>query len=257
MQNAGHFTQIAWQDSEALGIGKAIGNVNGVPCTVIVAKYEPAGNTIGKFRENVKPGSFTKAFCNKIDQAVDTPKVENAAVPAVGQGNRESDGSGQDAGQPSAGSEQSPVVSDQGNGQSSGTKENQKVSPTQSVEAGKDDNQQSKPGDSQSSADEFDDVTVGGAEPTVVPEKNKGINPSAAQKHPSKTLKGETKPGAKQSRKDPHSKTAKVVSLGQSQSMPQSTEGIKSSFLDITEAWEEGLILLTLIISSIFVYMIA
>lgn len=173
--------------------------------------------------------------------------MENTPVPAVG-----SDGSGQEAGQPSTGSDQSPVVSDQGSGQNSGTKEGQNVLPNQNAEAGKNVSQQGKPGNSQSSADEFDDVTVGNGKPAVVPEKNKGINPTAAQKHPSKTLKGETKPGAKQERKNPFPKTAKVASLGQSEPMPQSTGGITFKFLNITNAYEEGLILITLTISKYF-----
>ena len=94
-----------------------------------------------------------------------------------------------------------------GSGQESvQAKEDQKVAPTQK-------------------GDEFDDATVENERPAGIPDKNKGINPTSVQKHPSKTLKGETKPGAKQDRKNPYVSTAKVLSLGQSEPMTQGIEG--------------------------------
>ncbi|XP_053407678.1 Golgi-associated plant pathogenesis-related protein 1-like [Mercenaria mercenaria] len=43
--NYGHFTQIVWKGSRKIGVGKAGGYV--------VISYEPAGNFLGQFRENV------------------------------------------------------------------------------------------------------------------------------------------------------------------------------------------------------------
>lgn len=195
LQDAGHFTQLVWKDTEFLGIGKATGMVNGVPCTAVVARYEPAGNVIGKFKNNVKPGTFTRAFCNNIDRFIDSqnagvvapiqPAVQSIPV-VVSQG-----------GQPAMGAGQGPYISDQS-------------------QAGQ------NPGQGQPSGEEFDDVTV---KPVRVPEKNKGVNPTATQKHPSKTLQGETKPGAKQDKQRAAKKPGKVFSLGQAEPLFPSTEG--------------------------------
>ena len=48
--SAGHFTQVVWKNSKKLGIGKAK-NKNGK--TIVVANYEPAGNWIGQYKDNV------------------------------------------------------------------------------------------------------------------------------------------------------------------------------------------------------------
>lgn len=48
----GHFTQMIWKGSKKFGVGKARSN-NGK--TIVVANYEPAGNYIGRYVENVPP----------------------------------------------------------------------------------------------------------------------------------------------------------------------------------------------------------
>ena len=62
----GHFTQVVWKSSKELGIGKATGTHDGVPCTYIVARYRPPGNYQGKFQTEVQRGSFTKEVCKNL-----------------------------------------------------------------------------------------------------------------------------------------------------------------------------------------------
>ena len=47
----GHFTQVVWAGSKTLGVGLAMkeGKV------IVVANYDPPGNYVGKYRENVPP----------------------------------------------------------------------------------------------------------------------------------------------------------------------------------------------------------
>lgn len=49
---AGHFTQVVWKDSKKLGIAKARSKGGKV---IVVANYEPPGNWIGQYRDNVLP----------------------------------------------------------------------------------------------------------------------------------------------------------------------------------------------------------
>jgi hypothetical protein len=48
----GHFTQVIWKESTELGIAKAKGK-NG--STYIVANYNPGGNMMGDYKDNVFP----------------------------------------------------------------------------------------------------------------------------------------------------------------------------------------------------------
>lgn len=48
----GHFTQVIWRDSTELGVGMAR-NRNGE--VYVVCNYNPAGNFLGSFTENVLP----------------------------------------------------------------------------------------------------------------------------------------------------------------------------------------------------------
>lgn len=48
----GHFTQVVWIDSVEMGVAKA-SNANGTQ--FVVARYNPPGNVLGHFPENVKP----------------------------------------------------------------------------------------------------------------------------------------------------------------------------------------------------------
>ena len=61
--NAGHFSQVVWKGSQRFGIGRAAEMRNGLLCTYIVARYRPAGNFLGEFKENVKRGRFVTSRC--------------------------------------------------------------------------------------------------------------------------------------------------------------------------------------------------
>lgn len=219
-----------------------------------MARYEPAGNVIGNFKQNVGLGAFTRSFCDKVDQVIDTPKVEKVVQqptavqenPAASDGKQApdqpnsnrptpvSDGNTEATSEPGkepGASIQTPVPNVQASGINMQTPGANVQAPTGGVQAS--DAQEAVPGangDGQSNSDqnpsgnEFDDVMV--PKPVKIPEKNKGINPKAAQKHPSKTLKGETKPGAKQDKQQNLKKPGKSFSLGQSEPMLQSTEGM-------------------------------
>jgi len=50
-QDIGHFTQMVWKGSREFGVGYAR---NGEK-HIVVARYKPAGNVVGRFLENVKP----------------------------------------------------------------------------------------------------------------------------------------------------------------------------------------------------------
>ena len=50
--DTGHFTQLVWRDSKNLGMG--IARTRDGRYTIVVALYEPAGNTEGKVKENVR-----------------------------------------------------------------------------------------------------------------------------------------------------------------------------------------------------------
>ena len=53
----GHFTQVIWIDSVEMGVAKA---TNAKGTQFVVARYNPPGNVLGSFPENVKPkGSKT------------------------------------------------------------------------------------------------------------------------------------------------------------------------------------------------------
>ena len=50
--NLGHFTQVVWKNSKNLGIAKARSSSGKI---IVVANYEPAGNYIGQYVQNVPP----------------------------------------------------------------------------------------------------------------------------------------------------------------------------------------------------------
>lgn len=63
----GHFTQVVWRDSKELGVGQARSKTGQV---VIVCNYDPPGNFIGSFTENVPPvGGFPLAHSQHISKA--------------------------------------------------------------------------------------------------------------------------------------------------------------------------------------------
>jgi len=51
----GHFTQAVWAGSEKLGVGVSKVHQNGLTKIYVVARYKPAGNYVGQYKENVKP----------------------------------------------------------------------------------------------------------------------------------------------------------------------------------------------------------
>jgi len=61
--NAGHFSQVVWKGSQQFGVGRAAQMHNGLLCTYIVARYRPAGNFLGEFRDNVRKGAFATSRC--------------------------------------------------------------------------------------------------------------------------------------------------------------------------------------------------
>jgi len=50
--SSGHFTQVVWKKTQKLGIAKAKTKAGK---TIVVANYEPAGNWIGQYKDNVPP----------------------------------------------------------------------------------------------------------------------------------------------------------------------------------------------------------
>lgn len=54
----GHFTQIVWQQSKELGIGKAKSDDGKI---FVVARYRPAGNFMYQFQDNVKPKVYVSS----------------------------------------------------------------------------------------------------------------------------------------------------------------------------------------------------
>lgn len=62
--DAGHFSQVVWKESNVLGIGRAEIERDGMKCAYIVGRYKPAGNLGSLYRENVLKGSFKRdVYC--------------------------------------------------------------------------------------------------------------------------------------------------------------------------------------------------
>ena len=66
LSRTGHFTQVIWKGSMKLGIGRVEIQMNGMRCEVIVARYQPAGNYFGAYKENVLMGNFDPSYFNTI-----------------------------------------------------------------------------------------------------------------------------------------------------------------------------------------------
>ncbi|KAK3735193.1 hypothetical protein QZH41_017944, partial [Actinostola sp. cb2023] len=64
----GHFTQVVWQDSTELGIGKATGKKGQMPCVYVVGRYRTAGNFNNMFKEKVLKGAFDRSYCNNVNK---------------------------------------------------------------------------------------------------------------------------------------------------------------------------------------------
>lgn len=61
----GHFTQLVWKSTKSIGCGQAI--CNGGSFKLYVCLYDPPGNVIGQFRQNVFP--------QKVDQGTQSSKT--------------------------------------------------------------------------------------------------------------------------------------------------------------------------------------
>ena len=59
---------MVWRSSQKVGIAYAtkLKPKSKTLCTVVVAKFDPAGNTEGELTKNVDQGSFDRSFCGKI-----------------------------------------------------------------------------------------------------------------------------------------------------------------------------------------------
>lgn len=55
----GNFTQLVWKSTKYLGIGSARSRAGKI---MVVGNYEPAGNIIGCFKENVIPPIANRDF---------------------------------------------------------------------------------------------------------------------------------------------------------------------------------------------------
>ncbi len=56
--DTGHFTQVVWKSTKEIGCGYRTGCGGSWP-NVWVCQYNPAGNVIGNFADNVFPKSFS------------------------------------------------------------------------------------------------------------------------------------------------------------------------------------------------------
>ncbi|XP_020707928.2 uncharacterized protein LOC105685767 isoform X2 [Athalia rosae] len=81
---SGHFTQVIWRDSAELGVGMAR-NRNGE--IYVVCNYNPAGNFLGSFTENVpppggatSPGKKTGNFTVQLTQVTDSAWQQEALM---------------------------------------------------------------------------------------------------------------------------------------------------------------------------------
>ena len=50
------FTQLVWKSTTKLGVGMTTTTRNHMLCTIVVARYEVAGNEAGKYKKNVLEG---------------------------------------------------------------------------------------------------------------------------------------------------------------------------------------------------------
>lgn len=63
---SGHFSQLVWNATRELGVGKAMGTKFGMNCTFIVARYRPLGNVGSEFATDVSKGNFDSTYCSHV-----------------------------------------------------------------------------------------------------------------------------------------------------------------------------------------------
>ena len=74
--NDGHFTQVVWKDTKQVGC--AIRYCNSVWQNYVVCEYDPSGNYLGEFADNVMP---LKAFVAKPETTTSTTSTKKATTP--------------------------------------------------------------------------------------------------------------------------------------------------------------------------------
>ncbi|KAL9975334.1 hypothetical protein ACROYT_G012487 [Oculina patagonica] len=67
---SGHFSQLVWNATRELGVGKAMGTKFGMNCTFIVARYRPLGNIGSEFANDVSKGHFDSSYCSNVQRDV-------------------------------------------------------------------------------------------------------------------------------------------------------------------------------------------
>lgn len=67
---SGHFSQLVWNATRELGVGKAMGTKFGMNCTFIVARYRPLGNIGSEFAHDVTKGNFDSSYCSNVQRDV-------------------------------------------------------------------------------------------------------------------------------------------------------------------------------------------
>ena len=55
-----------WKESKLLGIGIAEGTQSNMKCVYVVGRYNPAGNLVGTFDQNVLKGNFDQSYCQSV-----------------------------------------------------------------------------------------------------------------------------------------------------------------------------------------------
>jgi len=78
--SAGHFSQVVWKDSTEIGIGKAMTSDNKI---IVVANYDPAGNFMGKYKDNV---------FMPTDGKIEVPKKKAAKGGSLQKDDKQTDG---------------------------------------------------------------------------------------------------------------------------------------------------------------------
>ncbi len=75
----GHYTQVVWKGTQALGCGRWCGPSQGMNCCQVVCDYYPAGNMMGEFSSNVLATQKTRAQC--VSEVELQGPANNATIP--------------------------------------------------------------------------------------------------------------------------------------------------------------------------------
>ena len=75
------FTQLVWKSTVDFGIAFATKkNKDNLYCTYVVAKYSPAGNKAGSYKDNVQKGSFLPSICDSLNTIAFNAAMENKPI---------------------------------------------------------------------------------------------------------------------------------------------------------------------------------